>query len=175
MDELIQKYKCSLRAARFSWYMLEADIGVTQQPEQRPWSLVRCTEFHGFQAWKRHKVWCSLRYARDTCYLSYCPWHTPRLLCVFRPLRVVSLILAAGTSTVFSASTMYCMPHAKLPSMMPQQLPPVPPFPLEYPPQYPLHGGYPSYTQQQPQAPWGREGGPWDYLTKPEADPEGWA
>ena len=42
------------------------------------------------------------------------------------------------------------------------------------PSQYPGNGGYLPYAQQQPQAPWDREEGPWDYPMKSEADFQDW-
>ena len=83
LDELIQKYNRTVRAAGLLRYMLEANHGVTKKPEHKTWSMVRQSEFQEFQVWKRHKVWCFLRYARDTRCLSDCPWRPPCLFCVF--------------------------------------------------------------------------------------------
>ena len=58
LDELIQKYNRTVRAARLLGYMLEADHGLTKEPEQKTWTLVRQAEYQEFQALKRHKVWC---------------------------------------------------------------------------------------------------------------------
>ena len=73
LDELIQKYNRTVRAARVLRYMLEADHGLLEEPEQKTWTLVRQAEYQEFQAWKRHKVWCCLRDARDTRCLLHCP------------------------------------------------------------------------------------------------------
>ena len=70
LDELIQKYNRTVRAAGLLRYMLEADHGPTEEPEQKTWSLVRQGKYQDVQAWKRHKVWCCLRDARDTRCLS---------------------------------------------------------------------------------------------------------
>ena len=56
-DELLQKYKRTVRAAGLLRYMLEADHGLTEEPEQKTWTLVRQAEYQEFQAWKRHKLW----------------------------------------------------------------------------------------------------------------------
>ena len=112
LDGLIQKYNRTLRAAGLLRYMLEADHGVTVEPEHKTWSLVQQLEFQEFQAWKRHKVWCFLRYARDTRRLFDCPWRPTCLFFAFQTFRVLSLVLAPGTKTVFTAFTMYSMLQA---------------------------------------------------------------
>ena len=174
LDELIQKYNRTVFAAGLLRYMLEADHGVTEEPEQKTWSLVRQSELQEFQAWKRHKVWCFLRYAHDTHCLFDCPWRPPCFFCAFQTFRVPSLVLAPGTKTVFTAFDMYSMLQA-----MPPQPPPVPQYPPQHAPQYPPPRGYPPYgqrhEQQEPHAPWDREEGPWDYPMKTEADFEDWS
>ena len=109
IDELMQKYNHTLRAAGLLSYMLEADHGVIEEPEQKTWTLVRQSEFQVFQAWKRHKVWCFLRCLCDTRCLFTCPWRLSCLFCVFQTFRLLSLVLALGTQTVFTAFTMYSM------------------------------------------------------------------
>ena len=57
LDKLIQKYNRTVRAAGRLRYMLEADHGLTEEPEQKTWTLVRHSEYQEFEAWKRHKGW----------------------------------------------------------------------------------------------------------------------
>ena len=109
LDELIQKYNRTVRAAGLLRYMLEADHGLTEEPEQKTWTLVRQAAFQEFQAWKRHKVSCRLRDARDTRCLSHCPWRPPCLFCALQTLRVLSLDSALVTITVFAALNMRSM------------------------------------------------------------------
>ena len=142
LDELIQKYNQTVRSAGLLSYMLEAGHGVIAEPEQKTRSLVRQSEFQEFQARKRHKVWCCLRYARDIRCLFNCPWRPPCLFCALRTFRVLSPDLAPVMITVCTALNMCSMLQA-----MPPELPPVP----QYPPQYP--GPYqqqyaPQYGQQ---------------------------
>ena len=106
--------------------MLEADHGLTEEPEQKTWTLVRQAECQEFQAWKRHKVWCCLRDARDARCLLHCPWRPPCLFCALQTFRVMSPDSALVTITVFAALNMRSMSQA-----MPRQLP----LP-QYPPQY---------------------------------------
>ena len=87
LDEVIQKYNRTVRVAGLLRYMLEADHGLTEEAEQKTWTLVRQWEFQKFQAWKRHKVWCYLRYACDTRCLFHCPWRP--LVCFARLRRSV--------------------------------------------------------------------------------------
>ena len=61
-DQMIWKYHRTVRTAGLLRYMLKADHGLTEEPEQKTWRLFRQSEFREFQAWKRHKVWSSLRY-----------------------------------------------------------------------------------------------------------------
>ena len=77
LDELIQKYNRTVWAVGLFRYMLEADLLVTEEPEQMTWSSVRQPYFQEFQAWKRHKVWCFLLHARDIRCLFDCPWRPP--------------------------------------------------------------------------------------------------
>ena len=90
LNELIQKYNRTVRAAGLFRYMLEANHGLTEEPEQKTWTLVRQAKYQEFQAWKRHKVWCCLRDARDTRCLLHCPWRPPRLFCALQTFRVLS-------------------------------------------------------------------------------------
>ena len=138
LDELIQKYNRTVRAAGLLRYMLEADDGLTEEPEQKTWTLVRQAKYQEFQAWKRHKVWCCLRDARDTRCLLHCPWRPPRLFCALQAFRVLSPDSALVTITVFAALNMPSMSQA-----MPPQLPPP-----QYPPQYPVPYQPPQYGQQ---------------------------
>ena len=138
LDELVQIYNRTVRAAGLLRYMLEADHGLTEEPEQQAWTLVRQSEYQEFQAWKRHKVWCGLRDARDTRCLLDCPRRPPCLFCALRTFRVLSPDLAPVTITVFAALNMRSMSQA-----MPPQLPPP-----QYPPQYPVLYQPPQYGQQ---------------------------
>jgi hypothetical protein len=138
LDELIQKYNRTVRAAGLLRYMLEADHGLTEEPEQKTWTLVRQAEYQEFQAWKRHKVWCCLRDARDTRCLLHCPWRPPCLFCALQTFRVLSPDSALVTITVFAALNMRSMSQA---------MPPRPP-PPQYPPQYPVPYQPPQYGQQ---------------------------
>ena len=99
---------------------------------------MRQAEYQEVPAWKRHKVWCCLRDARDTRCLLHCPWRPPRLFCALQTFRVLSPDSALVTITVFAALNMHSMSQA-----MPPQLPP----PL-YPPQYPVPYQPPQYGQQ---------------------------
>ena len=138
LDELIQKYNRIVRAAGLLRYMLEADHRLTEEPEQKTWTLVRQAEYQEFQAWKRHKMWCCLRDARDTRCLLHCPWRPPRLFCALQTFRVLSPDSALVTITVFAALNMRSMSQA---------MPPRPP-PPQYPPQYPVPYQPPQYGQQ---------------------------
>ena len=138
LDELIKKYKRTVRAARLLRYMLEADHRLTEDPEHKTWTLVLQSEYQEFQAWKRHKVWCCLRDACDTRCLLDCPWRPPCLFCALQAFRVLSPDLALVTITVFAALNMRSMSQA-----MPPQLPPP-----QYPPQYPVPYPPPQYGQQ---------------------------
>ena len=109
LDELIQKYNRTVRAAGLLRYMLEADHGLTEEPEQKTWTLVRQSEFQEFQAFKRHKVWCCLRNARDTRCLFDSPWRPSSLFCALQTFRVLSPDLAPGTINVFPARNMRSM------------------------------------------------------------------
>ena len=120
--------------------MLEADHRVKEEPEQKTWTLVRQADLQEFQAWKRHKVWCCLRYERDTHCLLNCPWRPPYLFCALKTFRLLSPDLAPGRITVFSALNMRSMLQA-----MPVQLPRVPQYPPQHlgpyqPPYAPQHG-----------------------------------
>ena len=137
-DELIQKYNRTLRAAGLLRYMLEADDGLTEEPEQKMWTLVRQAEYQEFQSWKRHKVWCCLRDAHDTRCLLHRRCRPLCLLCALRTFPVMSPDLPLVTITVFAALNMHSMSHA-----MPLQLPPP-----QYPPQYPVRYQPPQYGQQ---------------------------
>ena len=83
-DELIQKYNRTVRAAGLLSHMLEADHGLTEEPERKTWTRVRQSEFQEFQAWKRHKMWCCLRDARHTRYLFDGPWRSSCLFCALQ-------------------------------------------------------------------------------------------
>ena len=122
--------------------MLEADHGLTEEPEHKTWTLVWQSEFQEFQAWKRHKVWCCLRYARDTHCLFDSPWRPRCLFCALQTFRVLSSDLAPGTITMFTTLNMRYMLQAMLP-----QLPPVPQYPPQYPGPYQLPYA-PQYGQQ---------------------------
>ena len=138
VDELIQKYNRTMRAAGQLRYVLEADHGVAEEPEQKTWTLVRQAEYQEFQAWKRHRVSCCLRDARDTRCLLHCPWRPPCLFCALQTLCMLSPDSALVTITVFAALNMRSMSQA-----MPPQLPPP-----QYPPQYPVPYQPPQYRQQ---------------------------
>ena len=94
------------------------------EPEQNTRTLVRQSKFQGFQVWKRHKVWCFLRYARDTHRLLDASWPPPCLFSALQTFRVLSLVLAPVTKTVFTALNVYSRLWAT-----PPQLPPVPQYP----------------------------------------------
>ena len=102
LDELIHKNYRTVRAAGLLRYMLEADHGVTEEPEDKTWTLMPESEFQEFQAWKCHKVQCFLRYAHDTRCLFDCPWRPPCLFRAFQTFRVLFLALAPGKTTVFT-------------------------------------------------------------------------
>ena len=140
VDKLIQKYNHTLHAARLLRYMLEADHGITQEPEHKTWSLRRQSEFQEFQVWKRLKVWCFLRHTHDTHCLFDCPWRPPCLSCAAHMFRVLCLVLAPGTKAVCTALNMYSIIQA-----MPRQLSPVPQCHPQYPAPY-----QPKYSPQYP-------------------------
>ena len=154
LGELIHKYNRTVRATELLRYMLEADHRLIEELEQKTWSPVRQSEFQDFQAWKRHKVWCFLRFARDTRCLFDCPWQPLCLFYVFRMFRVLSLVLAPGTQPEFSVLHMYSMLRS-----MPLQPPLVPEYPSQCPgpyqpqyapqyrPPYPPPGGCLPYRQ----------------------------
>ena len=122
---------------------MEADHELTEEPEHKTWTLVRQSEYQDFQAWKRHKVWCCLRYARDTHCLFDSPWRPRCLFCALQTFRALSSDLALGTITVFTALNMRSVLQA-----MPPQLPPVP----QYPPHWPVPYQPPQYGQQYRQS-----------------------
>ena len=64
LDELVQKYNRNVRAAGLLRYMLEADHGLTEEPEQKTWILVRQSKYQEFQASKRHKAWCGVSHSK---------------------------------------------------------------------------------------------------------------
>ena len=161
LHELIQKYYRTVRAAGLLRYMLEADHGLSEEPEQKTWTLVRQAEYQEFQAWKRHKVWCCLRDARDTRCLLHCPWRPPCLFCALQTFRVMSPDFALVTITVFAALNMRSMSQA-----MPPQLPPP-----QYPSQYPVPYQPPQYGQQY--GPYGQRYGQL-YGQQPQYQEEEW-
>ena len=138
LDELIQKYNRTVRAAELLRYMLEADHGLKEELEQKTWTLVWQLEYQEFQAWKRHKVWCCLRNAHDTHCLFDCPWRPPCLFCALLMFRVLSPDLGPVTIIVFSALDLRSMSLA---------MPPQPP-PPQYPSQYSVPYQSPGYGQQ---------------------------